>query len=290
MEENSNRKVQNSKPANTSSGHATSMAELLQRQKASFISVKKGETVKGRVTKLSPTEILLDISGKANAVVLEKEKRLMKQLLGMLKVGDEVTASVLNPESDLGYTVVSLRRFLEENVWKKLEEQKKAQEKISVLVRENTKGGYIVEAQNTITGFLPNSHISASQNQQLVGKTIEVVIVELDRENKKVIFSQKAVSGDADLKKAKTVLKSGSKLTVTVINVTSFGIFVSVPLGEGTFIDGLIHISEVAWDKVENIASMFNQGQEIEVVVMGLSYGICRFGGGGREGLGWGEV
>jgi len=270
MEDNSNSKSKNAKPANTSIGHASSMAELLQKQKTSFISVKKGEIVKGTITKLSPSEILVDIHGKANAVVLEKEKRLMKQLLGILSVGDEVTATVLNPESDLGYTVVSLRRFLEERVWNKLEEQKKAQEKITVVVRESTKGGFIVETPTTVTGFLPNSHISVTQNQLLTGKTLEVVIVELDREDRKVVFSQKAVSGEADFKKAKSVFKPGSPVTVTVINVTSFGIFASVPLGEETFIDGLIHISEIAWEKVEDIASMFVQGEQLETVVIGF--------------------
>src|SRR5579859_6968356 len=256
--------------ANKTSGSATTMAELLQKQKTSFISLKKGEIIKGRVTKLSTNEILLDINAKTEAVVLEKERRIMKQLLGMLQVGDEVSAQVLNPESDLGYTVVSLRRFIEDALWNALIKSYKAQEKVFVTVRESTKGGFLVETHNGLTGFLPNSHISLTSNPQIMGKTIEVVIVELDRENKKIVFSQKAVSGEEDFKKAKAKLKTGDKITVTVMNVTSFGIFVSIVIDTETSIDGLVHISELSWEKQEDISKMFTEGQQLEVIVIGF--------------------
>lgn len=265
----SSNKSSHSASSGSSTG-ATSMAELLAKQNTSFTSTKKGETVTGKVTKISQTEILLDINGKTEAVVLEKERKLMRQLVHLLKVGDTVTATVLNPESDMGYTVVSLRRFLEEQVWGKLEKAKKSQEKISVIVRENTKGGFIVETESGATGFLPNSHISGAPSQQLIGQTIEVVVVELDREAKKIVFSQKAISSEEDFKKAKAKLKVGDKVTVTVLNVASFGVFVSLPLDGDTAMDALIHISEIAWDKTEDISSMFSEGQKIEAVVIGF--------------------
>lgn len=253
-----------------SSNRATSMADLLQKQKIVFVSTKKGETVKGKITKLTSSEILLDINAKTEAVVLEKERRIMRQLLGMLKVGETVTATVLNPESDMGYTVVSLRRFAEDTLWYKLEKLKKEKEKIIVTVKENTKGGLLVAMIDGTTGFLPNSHMSYTQNhQQIVGQAIEVIIVELDKNNRKIVFSQKAAAGDEEYKKAKKVLKVNEKITVTVINATSFGIFVSVPV-ENAFIDGLIHISEVSWEKTENIGGMFEVGQGIEAIIIGF--------------------
>lgn len=249
---------------------ATSMAELLQNQKSTFVSVKKGEIVPGTVTKLSSSEIMLDIHAKTEAVVLEKDKKILKQLLHILKVGDQVTASVLNPESDMGYTVVSLRRFLEDRLWGALAKLQKSQEKMSVIIRENTKGGFIVETLEGVTGFLPNSYIAFSQNQQMIGRTIEVVVVEFDRVNKKIVFSQKAVTGEEDFRKARAVLKTGQTIKVKVLNVASFGVFVSVPLGDDIFIDGLIHISEISWEKVEDISPLFTEGQEVEVIVIGF--------------------
>ncbi|HSW88194.1 MAG TPA: S1 RNA-binding domain-containing protein [Candidatus Saccharimonadales bacterium] len=264
--------TKSSGPSTVSSGRigATSMAELLQKQKTAFVSLKKGEIITGKVKKISQSEILLDINAKTEAVVLEKERRLMKQLVHLLKVGDTVTASVLNPESDMGYTVVSLRRFLEDTLWGRLEKAQKTQEKIPVIVLENTKGGFLVETPDGSTGFLPNSHISIAHNQQIVGKTIEVVIVELDRDNKKIVLSQKAVSGGEDFKKAKAVLKTGDKITVTVLNIASFGVFVSVPLDAETSIDALIHISEVSWEKTEDLSKLFTERQKIEAVVIGF--------------------
>lgn len=261
--------MSNTTSATKSSG-ATSMAELLQKQKTAFVSLKKGEIVKGTVKKISQSEILLDINAKTEAVVLEKERKLMKQLVHLLKVGDSVTASVLNPESDMGYTVVSLRRFLEDTLWSRLEKAQKSQEKMSVVILENTKGGYLVETPDGLTGFLPNSHISVAHNQQIIGKSIEVVIVELDRDNKKIVLSQKAVSGGEDFKKAKAVLKTGDKITVTVLNIASFGVFVSVPLDAETSIDALIHISEISWEKTEDLSKQFTEGQKIEAVVIGF--------------------
>jgi ribosomal protein S1 len=259
----------NTSSANKSS-HASSMAELLQKQKTSFVSVKKGEIVKGKVTKISSSEILLDINAKTEAVVLEKDRKMMRQLVALLHVGSAVTASVLNPESELGFTVVSLRRFLEDTLWSTLENLQKAQEKVSVTIIEGTKGGFIVETATGITGFLPNSHITVVHNQQMMGKIIDVVIVELDRDNKKVVFSQKAVLGDENFKIAKEKIKIGDTITVSVAHVTSFGIFVSIPLDTDIFIDGFIHISEISWDKVDDLAAMFSEGQKIEATVIGF--------------------
>ena len=104
----------------TSSGSATSMAELLAKTATKFRSFKKGEIIEGTITKLTSGEILVDIGAKTEAVVLEKDKTLLRNLLAKLKVGDKITVSVLNPESDMGYPVVSLRRFMENRVWEKI--------------------------------------------------------------------------------------------------------------------------------------------------------------------------
>src|SRR3989344_5830528 len=95
---------------------ATSMAELMAKKQPSIKAFKKGEIIEGVITKLTSSEILVDIGAKTEAVVLEKDKTLLKNLLAKLSVGDKITVGVLNPESDLGYPVVSLRRFMEDRV------------------------------------------------------------------------------------------------------------------------------------------------------------------------------
>ena len=93
------------------------MAKLLAGYKAPFVSLEKGQLIEGTITKLSPGEILIDIAAKTEAVVLEKDKKILRNILSTLKVGDTVTVSVLNPESDFGHPVVSLRRFVGNNLW-----------------------------------------------------------------------------------------------------------------------------------------------------------------------------
>ena len=84
------------------------MAELLAKHKTNFVKVSKGEILQGIITKLTSSEILVDIGAKTEGLVLEKDKKILKSLLSSLKLGSEVTVSVLNPESDFGNPVVSL--------------------------------------------------------------------------------------------------------------------------------------------------------------------------------------
>src|SRR3989344_3404159 len=120
------------------------MADLLDSHKSSFVSIKKGDNVPGTITKLTASEILVDVGAKTEAVVLEKDKNILHALLASLKVGDSVDVSILNPESDQGNPVVSLRRFMDEKVWGVLEKTRNDQVKLDVTVTDITKGGFLV--------------------------------------------------------------------------------------------------------------------------------------------------
>lgn len=262
----------------TSKGQAgaTTMAQLLANQKTSFVSTKKGNILKGKIIKLTPSEILIDINTKANAVVLEKEKHLLRQMLAFLKVGDEVNVTILNPESDFGYPVVSLRRFLDNLIWQKLESLKKEKTTITVSVTDHINGGYIVVTKNGISGFLPNSQVSFSENlQDLTNQKIEASVLELNKETHRIIFSQKTVLGTEEFEKAMKTFKKGQKINSIVSNITPFGVFVSIPIdaektgqGQKKYVDGLVHISEISWDKVSNLEEMFKQGDQLEVIII----------------------
>ena len=254
---------------------ASSMAELMAAQKTTLVKLNKGEVITGVITKLSTSEITLDINAKTEAVVLEKERKLVRAMLAMFKVGDTVQASVLNPESDNGSTVVSLRRFLDDKIWDRLTNVQKNHEKIDVTIKGLTKGGYLVETKEGIDGFLPNSHVSFNQETtDLVGKTLTVMIAELNHETRKLIVSQKPVLGSEDFTSIIKQLKKGNKVDAIVSHITSFGLFVSIPVkgtsGEETFLDGLIHISEVSWEKVNELTGIYAVGDPVEVVVLGF--------------------
>ncbi len=252
------------------------MAELMARQKAQPVALKRGEIVKGRITKLTRSEILVDINAKSEALVLERDKRLLNRLLELVKVGDVVMVSILNPESDAGNPLVSLRKFIEDKAWQDLENLKKKGEQIEASIADSTKGGYLAVMPNGLTGFLPFSHASFLQGQQLTsGNRITVSILELNRQENKIIFSQKSTITDEEFADIKKKFPIGQKLSTTIANITAFGIFVLIPISEKTTdkdqktIDGLIHISEITWEKVEDIGSLYKVGDSIEAVIIG---------------------
>lgn len=277
MKTNSKPKNQNLQANNSSvtgskggSSSVTSMEELMKKSAAKFTPLRKGEQVEGTITKLTSQEILVDLGGKAEAIVLEKDKKLLHSLLTTLHIGDTVTVQVLNPESDMGYPVVSLRRFMDEGMWESLDKLQKDNKKLTVTVTEATKGGFVVETVDGLSGFLPNSHASFTQNaQNLVGKTLEVLLVEVNKNTRKVIFSQKAATTAEDFLQITQSLKVGDIVTATITNVASFGLFISLDVN-GIPVDGFVHISEVSWENVTNLEIMYQAGQTIEVKVLSV--------------------
>ncbi|MBP9716322.1 MAG: 30S ribosomal protein S1 [Candidatus Levybacteria bacterium] len=242
------------------------MAELMAKTKTSIRSFKKGEVIEGTITKLTSAEILVEIGAKTEATVMEKDRGLLKTLLSALSVGDTVTVSVLNPESDQGNPVVSLRRFMDEKHWGVLEKFLKEKTVMDVSVNDLTKGGFLVSTSDGFSGFLPNSQTILNDSPaSFVGKKIKVVVLEINRALHKIIFSQKAALGDEDFSKATSVVKQGEIIDAVVSSTTPFGIFVSVKN-----LEGFIHLSELAWDKTESADNYFKVGEKIQAQVLGI--------------------
>lgn len=261
-------KTQNSK---NNAAPASTMAELLQKAKSKLVTFKKGDNIKGVITKLTPSEILIDINAKTEAVVLEKDKKILNKILSTLSVGNEVYVTVLNPESDLGHPVVSLRKSIGDMVWEKLLTLKKNQEALQVKIDSATRGGYLVTTLDGVSGFLPNSHISTLDNpQNLIGKTVKVIVLDLDRSLNKIIFSQRQALGLGDFEKKILDFKIGQKIDATITNVAHFGLFISIQTkGEG-YVEGFIHISELSWDSSSSIAEDFLIGQKVTTIITGF--------------------
>jgi small subunit ribosomal protein S1 len=265
----------------TSTKKATSMADLMKKvaaAKTAFVSPHKGDMLTGTITKLTSGEILVDINAKTDAVVLEKERHILNKILSSYKVGDKVQVQVLNPESDFGYPVISLRRSVGDITWNRLAKLQKSQEPIEVNLDMATKGGFLATTADGISGFLPNSHTSSLENPQgLIGKKIKVVVLETNRELNKIIFSQKQAMGPADFQKLIKDLKVGQKIDAVVSNVAPFGVFLSIPVdppsgeaGDKKFAEGFIHISEISWENVENLTDLFKIGDKTTGVVIGF--------------------
>lgn len=258
-----------SKDQSNSSKPALTMADLMKSAKSAFVSPQKGQVLEGIVTKLTSSEILVDVGAKTECLVLEKDKNIMRSLLSSLKLGDKVSVYVLNPESDYGNSVVSLRKFNDENVWAKLEKMQKNKQQVDALVEEATKGGFLLSTADGISGFLPNSQaVFVSNAQNLVGTTIKVLVIELNRGLKKVIFSQKATQSPLGFEKAVKNLKIGDKIEITISNVVPFGIFAMINVDSEFQVEGFIHISEIIWEKLVTVPENYKSGDKIEAKII----------------------
>ena len=250
--------------------NATSMAELLAAQKQPLVTFKKGDLVKGTITKLTKQEILVSIGAKGEALVMEKDAMLLEQLLEMLHTGDSVEVSIISPEAENGYTIVSLRRFLDQKVWDKLTGLQKDKTLIDVLVTDVTKGGYGVKTEDGIQAFLPHTLTTKSHSS---GEKLSVTVFELIRDDKKVVVSEKSMMTTDEFKKLKSEVKVGEVVKATVTNVTTFGIFTTVSVkvgGETKSVEALIHISEIAWEKTMEIdPQAYAVGNVIEAKIVG---------------------
>lgn len=252
------------------SNKSSAMAALLAAHKDQFKVLHKGELLKGKITKLTAHEILVDLGAKTEALVLEKDKQILHTLLSTFKVGETVEVSVLNPESDSGQPVVSMRRFLGNLSWGKLEQLQKNKEAIEVVVTDMSKAGYVVDTPYGLSGFLPQSRMSFSQNNDItIGSKIKVLPLELNRKDSKIIFSQEAALSEEDFRSVESQFKPEQKVEVTITNVTPNGLYavLKVP-GKDLQIEGTIHISEISWDKVSNLPALYSAGQKIEAAVI----------------------
>lgn len=251
----------------------SAMAQLMAKHSGESKSLKKGETIEGKLTKVTKQEILMDVSGKSEALVLERDKNILSTMLSSLKVGDTVTAHIISAESESGQPVVSIRRFMEERNWKKFEEMQKENASLEVTVTDVTKGGLVIQTDEGLNGFLPQSHMAPGLQAQ-AGKKISVYLLELNRPDNKLIVTQKETLTDDDFKELTKELKTGQKIDSNIVSITPFGIFIALPTSGNSEkvkqLDGLIHISEVAWDKVDDLNSLFTVGQEISAQIIGI--------------------
>lgn len=267
-------KIQNSKFKTSHSAKASrdkqnepsTMEELLAQTGHEVKGIKKGDQVEGVVSAIGPHEILIDIKGKTEGIVLEKDRRLYNELLSQLSVGTKVKAVVISAESDNGHAVLSLRREMMDKNWTILLDKKEKGEEVEVVGVELTRGGLLVETMG-LRGFIPLSHLDGKEPpESLVGTKFKARILDLDRKERRIVISQKAGRIDkASLKALLAKLKIGQEYKGTISGITNFGIFVKI--GE---IEGLVHISEISWEKVDEIGKMFTVGDAVTVLVIGV--------------------
>lgn len=255
----------------------TTMEELLAASGYVLSVPKKGETIKGLVTSVNRKMVMVDIGAKTEGVVAEREYDFAKEFIATIKVGDEIDVYVASDENDRGQILLSLKRAMFDKLWTMLDDYLKNEKEVIVKTVELNRGGMIVRWQG-LRGFIPSSQFGATYQGNLaglVGKDITVKPIEVDREKNRLIFSEKHVSEAAVMEAREGALKSvkvGNTFSGSVTGVLSFGAFVAVVV-DGITVEGLVHISEISWEKVEDIHKYLKVGDKVEVKVLGVEEG-----------------
>ncbi|MEX2136954.1 MAG: 30S ribosomal protein S1 [Chloroflexota bacterium] len=268
------------------------MAELLDDPSNEVKSLKHGDVVEGTVVRIDPDEILVDFGGKSEGVVSNRElmsrrgPRDGEEARQELKVGDEVLVYVLQPESPEGHAVLSLRRAGLERKWRAMQERFDAGEIVEARVIDHNKGGLIVDLG--VRGFVPISQIVdfprrprdeqprdaaqeiAEKLQPFVGRTLRLKILEVNRKANRLILSEKVALYEERREKRDELFSSlqvGQRVQGTVRSIAPFGVFID--LGG---IDGLVHKSELSWNKVNNPETAYAIGDEVQAEVIDINH------------------
>src|ERR1700676_528455 len=226
------------------------MEDLLREDQNSIRALPHGDIVDGVVVRVDPDEVLVDIGAKSEGIISNRELSARGEQPVTLNSGDQVKVYIIQPEDEHGNVVLSLRKARAEGIWQAVAEKESEGEILDAEVREQNKGGLIVNVLG-LRGFLPSSQVARAYSgnlEQLVGQKIPVKILEVNRKRNRLIVSQKAAEDEDRARRRDDLfgrLGVGDTVKGTVSGLTTYGAFVDIGGA-----DGLIHISALSWDRV----------------------------------------
>lgn len=237
-------------------------------------ALKSGDVIEATVLNIRKNEVWLDLGAQGIGVVMRREIGHGQNL----EVGQVISASVVDPEIEDGHALLSLRKAAKDRGWDELQRVADANEIIEVPAYDANRGGLLMELEG-IRGFLPVSQLSADHYPRvsgadkdeilqklnsLVGKPLRVRLLDVSRKDNKLIFSEKEAIKD-DMVARFSELKVGDVVEGTITGVIDFGAFVNV---DG--IEGLIHISEISWERVEDPRKYVKNGDKVKAKIIAI--------------------
>ncbi len=230
-----------------------------------------GEQVKGKVARVTEEEVYVDIGSKTEAILPVAEVHLDegKGLKDLFNPEDEIEVTVMDTDEDEGKVIVSHRRLARDKRLQELEQAYNDGEVLEGRVKQVVSAGLVIDLGSGAEGFMPGSLVDIKyipDFNEFNSQSLNFKVLEFDREKGKIILSRKKILEEEALHKKEETLKSievGSTITGTVKRLTNFGAFVDV----GN-IDGLVHISELSWDRVNHPSEVLKNGDEVEVKVL----------------------
>ena len=266
------------KPQNDAEKENQSKSEFQELLESSFAYVppRRGEIRNATILQIDPREIIVDMGVKQDGIVPSQDiERLDPEVRDSLQVGAEVPVYVLNPRDQDDNLIVSINMGLQQYDWEKARQLLESEDVVQVSITGHNRGGILVR-WNRLEGFIPSSHlISVNLSNErrdlwneLLGKQLGVKVIEVDQDRRRLIFSEREAQKEwRSQQKARLLaeLKEGDVVKGTVTGLRDFGAFVN--LGGA---DGLIHVSELAWHRVDHPRDVLKVGDEIDVYVLNL--------------------
>src|SRR5665213_753388 len=248
------------------------MDELLAG--SDFKGLETGDVIEGKITSVKKNEVWVDLGTKGVGVVMRREMGHGQEL----KVDADITVSVIDPEFEDGQALLSMKRAAKDRGWDEIQRIHDSQEIIEVMPYDANRGGLLVELEG-IRGFLPVSQLAAGHYPRVSGadkdeilqklhaltnKALRVRVLDVSRKDNKLIFSEKEAVKD-DMQARFSELKVGDVVEGVVTGVIDFGAFINV---EG--IEGLVHISEISWERVDNPRNYVKVGETVKAKIIGI--------------------
>ena len=258
-----------------------------------FRQLAVGDVVEGTVVHIDKEGVLVDVGTKSEGIVRlhELSRDAVQNPEDVVQVGEKISVYVMNTENEEGNLLLSKKRADFERAWNRVEEGFKLGKVINAMVTDRVKGGLVVDLG--IRGFVPGSHVGSGKIKNLeryVGQSLPLKVVEVDRERRKVVLSHRlAVEEERSHHRQQTLssLAEGQVRQGVIRRLTEYGAFVD--LGG---IDGLLHISEMSWTRINHPSDMLRVGQRIQVLVLKLNLGEGKVSLGLRQILPdpWSEI
>lgn len=251
----------------------------------SFPTLTEGEVVKGVVVHIDREGVLVDVGAKSEGIIrmseLTRDGNIPAE--SVVSVGDTIDVYVMQTDGEDGNLVLSKKRADFEKAWERVQEAKEQNKTIMAMVTDRVKGGLVVDLG--IRGFVPASHVGSGSLKtnldRYVGQSIPLKVLEVDKERRKVVLSNKmAADEERQSRKTQTIssLQEGQIRRGIVRRLTNYGAFID--LGG---IDGLLHISEMAWSRINHPSEVLREGQELDVLILKMNLDENRISLGLRQ-------
>lgn len=260
------------------------LSDLIKKHSKGVKKFKAGDFIEGKIVSIDRRYLLVDVGAKSEGLISKDEIKFLSSEFKNIKMGDVVRALVVQPENRQGNLILSLKEATAEKTWDDLEELYKNGGTIKVEVLDYYKGGLIVDISGQ-RGFIPISHLTREHFEQfnvamvkssgspsktdlggLKGKNLKVKVIEVDSNKNRLVLSEKEVMSKEEVEareKRLAKIKVGDLVKGNVSTVLPYGVLVDL-----NGVDGLIHISEIAWEKISSPSDYFSPGDEVEAKII----------------------